>query len=72
MARITQTFATSGLHCPSCSMLVDMTVGELDGVVSVKTDHATGVTVVEYDDAALDGEAIIASIRSAGYEASLA
>jgi copper chaperone len=40
---------TTGLHCRSCSMLVDMTVGELDGVIQVTTDHATGETVVDFD-----------------------
>ena len=40
---------TSGMHCPSCSMLVDMTLADIDGVVDSKTDHVTGATVVSFD-----------------------
>jgi copper chaperone CopZ len=53
-------------------MLVDMTVGELDGVSDVKTDHATGETVVTFDSAAVDVESIIGAIRSVGYDAEIA
>lgn len=69
MASVTATLATSGLHCSSCSMLVDMTVGELEGVESVKTDHATGKTVVVFDDSVTSVDAVIAAIQSVGYEA---
>jgi len=50
-------------------MLVDMTLGELPGVESSKTDHATGLTVVTYDDATVTLDTIIGAIRSVGYEA---
>jgi copper chaperone CopZ len=60
---------TTGLHCPSCSMLVDMTLGDLDGVVESKTDHATGVTVVSFDSDATQLGTIIGAIRSVGYDA---
>ncbi len=61
---------TTGMHCHSCAMLVDMTVGDLDGVKEVKTDYATGETVVEFDAEAVDVEAIVGAVRAAGYEAS--
>ncbi len=60
---------TTDMHCRSCSMLVDMIVGELDGVESVSTDHATGQTRVRVDPDVVDIEAIIAAIRAAGYDA---
>ncbi len=70
MAQITEAkLNTTGLHCRSCSMLVDMTVGEIDGVSEVHTDHATGETVVVYDTDATDLDAIISAIRTAGYDA---
>lgn len=53
-------------------MLVDMTVGELEGVTQVTTDHATGETVVEYDSDAVTVESIIGAIRSVGYDAEVA
>jgi copper chaperone CopZ len=50
-------------------MLVDMTLGDLDGVEASKTDHATGATVVTYDDEVVSMDAILEAVRSAGYEA---
>lgn len=66
---IEQKLKTTGMHCRSCSMLVDMTVGELDGVESSETDHVTGDTRVVYDPEKLNVDDIIAAIRSAGYDA---
>lgn len=69
MGTTTTRLNTTGLHCRSCSMLVDMTVGELEGVSQVTTDHATGETVVAFDSEHVDVESIIAAIRSVGYDA---
>jgi len=69
MSETTARLKTSGMHCASCSMLVDLTLGDLPGVVSSKTDHASGDTVVSYDPDAVGVEAIIEAIRSAGYDA---
>jgi copper chaperone CopZ len=69
MSEITARLATTGMHCRSCSMLVDMTVGEIDGVSDVKTDHATGETIVTFDDAQIGLDAIIVAIQGAGYDA---
>ncbi len=60
---------TAGLHCRSCSALVDMTVGDIDGVSKVTTDHETGVTKVEFDSALATLDGIIGALRSAGYDA---
>ena len=72
MAHTTAQLTTSGMHCSSCSMLVDMTLGDLAGVETSKTDHATGETVVTFDDSVVSIEQIIDAIRGAGYEAELA
>ena len=60
---------TTGMHCSSCSMLVDMTLADLDGVIASKTDHATGETIVTFDDSVVGVDRIIDAIRGAGYEA---
>jgi copper chaperone CopZ len=60
---------TSGMHCGSCSMLIEMDVSELDGVAQVRADHATGVTHVEFDPAKVTVETIVGAIQAAGYEA---
>ena len=50
-------------------MMVDMTVGEIEGVSDVRTDHVSGDTIVTYDDAQTNLDAIIDAIRGAGYDA---
>lgn len=61
--------ATTGMHCGSCAMLIDMTLGDLDGVAGVKTDYVSGVSTVTYDPARLSVDDLIAAVRAAGYEA---
>ena len=72
MAETTAHLKTSGMHCASCSMLVDMTLGDVAGVVESKTDHVSGDTVVTFDDAATNVDALIGAIREVGYDAEVA
>jgi copper chaperone CopZ len=50
-------------------MLIQMDVGELDGVEAVDSDHRTGITEVTYDERTLGPEDIVAAIVKAGYGA---
>jgi copper chaperone CopZ len=63
---------TNGMHCSSCSMLIEMEVGDLDGVSSVKADYGTGTTHVEFDPIKVTEDQIIIAIQGAGYEAEVA
>ena len=63
---------TTGMHCRSCSMLVDMTLGDLPGVEDSTTDLAAGTTVVRYDSETVSVEQLIEAVRSAGYDAEVA
>lgn len=69
MATVTKQFRTTGMHCPSCSMLVQMDVSDLAGVESVTSDHRTGITEVTYDDAKIQPSDIVGAIQKAGYGA---
>lgn len=69
MSEVIARLKTSGLHCRSCSMLVDTTVGDLEGVSEVHTDHVSGDTEVRFDADAVSLDQIIESIRGAGYDA---
>ncbi len=62
---------TSGTHCQSCSMLIEMNVGDLDGVSEVRADHASGVATVTFDPDKVDATRIVAEIQAAGYGAEL-
>ncbi len=72
MAQSTVRLSTTGMHCRSCSMMVDMTLDELDGVVESKTDLANGETVVTFDPDVVTVDALIDAIRGAGYDAAVA
>jgi copper chaperone CopZ len=63
---------TTGMHCGSCAMLIQMTVEDLPGVSAAKTEYATGLTDVTYDSDVLEVDAIIAAIVGAGYGAEVA
>jgi len=72
MAIVTRQFATTGMHCPSCSMLIQMDVSDLAGVTAVSSDHRTATTEVTFDDAIIGPDEIISAIVKAGYAAELA
>jgi copper chaperone len=60
---------TSGMHCASCSMLIDMTLDDVEGVTGSRTDHVSGETIVTFDSDVTEVAAIIEAIRSVGYDA---
>jgi copper chaperone CopZ len=62
---------TGGMHCGSCSMLIEMTVDDLPGVSLAKADYASGRTHVEFDPTEVSADEIIAAIVEFGYTAEL-
>jgi len=72
VSQTTVKISTSGMHCSSCAMLVDMTLADVEGVSDSRTDHATGETVVSFDDERVSVEQLLSAIRGAGYEADVA
>lgn len=72
MATETTKFVTSGMHCPSCSMLIQMSLEDVEGVTAATSDYKTGITEVTYDPAVLSPEKIMSEIASAGYSAHVA
>lgn len=63
---------TSGMHCQSCSMLIEMNVSDLEGVESVSSDFKTGLTEVTFDPDTVAVDEIVAGIEKAGYGAEVA
>lgn len=72
MAATSVRLDTQGMHCQSCSMLVQMTLEELGGVESATSDYASGITEVVYDPDLVNVEEIIGAIVAAGYRAEVA
>jgi copper chaperone len=60
---------TEGMHCSSCSMLIELTVGDLPGVAAANADYGEGTTRVEFDGAKVSVSQIVAAIVEAGYSA---
>jgi copper chaperone CopZ len=71
MAEKTVELETTGMHCQSCAMLIEMSVGDLDGVSSAKSDYAAGTTQVTFDDEKVGVDRIVDEIAKAGYGATL-
>lgn len=65
----TTTLSVTGMHCNSCSELIDETLADLQGVASAHTDLAAATTTVEFDPEAVSLETIAAEIVKLGYAA---
>ena len=62
----TTTYDVTGMTCGHCEMSVQEEVGELEGVLEVRADHAAGrVTVTSAEP--LDLAAVAAAVEEAGY-----
>lgn len=61
----------TGMHCTSCSVLIDTVLEELPGVKNAKTSYATQLVEVEFEDGKVSPAQMIAAIKSEGYEATL-
>lgn len=64
-----QKFNVTGMTCSACSAAVERSVGKLHGVQSVNVNLLSNNMNVEYDDAVLNNDNIIAAVESAGYGA---
>ena len=65
----TQTWQVTGMHCSSCSILIDEAVEELDGVHTSSTSLKKKLTTVTFDGGRCDADTIAATIAEVGYQA---
>ena len=61
--------SVEGMHCGSCSALIEETLADQAGVTTASGDLDAARAVVEYDPARLDVGGIQAAIADAGYAA---
>lgn len=66
-----QKFDVKGMSCASCSSTVDRCVRNLKGVSSVEVSLLSNSMNVEYDEAIINSDTIINTVRKNGYDASL-
>ena len=57
-----------GMHCASCSVLIDKLVGKQPGVQSVTTSYGAEKTAIEYDETKIDLVKIDKFISQLGYD----
>lgn len=62
----TVTFVVTGMHCGSCSGLIDDELGDVPGIITSATDAGSGRSVVTFDAAVVSVEQISAAIGDAG------
>lgn len=62
-------FNVTGMTCAACSARVEKAVGKLAGVDKVAVNLLKNSMVVDYDEAALNTQDIIAAVTNAGYGA---
>lgn len=65
----TMTWRITGMHCSSCSILIDEAVEDLDGVTSASTSLKRRLTTVTFDSTRCGADQIAATIVQAGYQA---
>lgn len=56
-----------GMHCTSCSLNIDDSLEEIDGVISAKTSYAKSQTEIEFNEK-FKKENAIKAIESLGYK----
>jgi copper chaperone len=70
MPTSTHVFRVDGMHCSSCSLLIDDTLEDLPGVSRSHTELKVGRSTVWLDTAHTDPQQVIDTITSLGYRAS--
>ena len=67
-----QTFNVPDMHCSNCSMKLESIEDELAGVKEINASYHKQQMIVEYDEARITVEQIIAAAKKKGYQAVLA
>lgn len=57
-----------GMHCASCSVLIDKLIGKQPGVISIKTSYGAEKTAIEFDETKITLEKIDELINKLGYD----
>ena len=69
---IKKTFKVSDMTCTNCVMKLESLEDILDGVKEINASYHRLEMVIEYDEAKLTDEQIIAAVKKKGYQAALA
>ena len=57
-----------GMHCASCSVLIDKLLGKQPGVLSIKTNYGAEKTAIEFDETKITLEKVDELLHKLGYD----
>ena len=63
VGEVSETFAIGGMHCASCSAVIEKSLGKMPGVVEANVNLATEQLVARWDPSLIDAGEIIAASR---------
>jgi copper chaperone CopZ len=66
---ISAELAVTGMHCGSCSALIQESLSETTGVIRAEVDLDSGRAVVAYDPNQVDTDRLLSVVAEAGYGA---
>lgn len=66
MSTRTVTIEVTGMHCPSCGILVDDCMEDIDGVIASRTSIKSGLCIATVTDTVPDDD-VLAAVTEAGY-----
>lgn len=64
-------FEVKGMHCASCSAIVEKTIGALEGVSSVAVSLLLNTAEVEFDEDKISAKQIAKAVKAAGFPTSV-
>ncbi|MFA5841443.1 MAG: heavy metal translocating P-type ATPase [Candidatus Paceibacterota bacterium] len=64
---ITQTFKIRGMHCASCSVIIEKTLKKEEGVHSIETNYGTETAKISFDDVKTNPKILSGKIEKLGY-----
>jgi len=62
------TLKVKGMHCASCSTLIDKLIGREPGVISIKTNYGAERTLIEFDEKKIALERVDELLHKLGYD----
>ena len=66
---IKKTFSVPDMHCTNCSMKLESIEDELAGIKEINASYHKQQMIVEFDEAVVSEEQIIAAAKKKGYRA---
>ncbi len=63
-------FRIDGMHCSNCAMNIEGIEDDLPGIRQICASYQKGQMVVEFDEAKVTENQILAAVKERGYQAS--